>query len=407
MTNRVFKFFSSLRLTVVLLSLALVLVFIGTMAQVKLGLYVAQEDYFRSLFVFWQPNGASWKVPVFPGGWLLGGMLLANLIAAHIKRFQFTKKKIGIFLIHGGLIFLLLGQFFTEIFQVESNLRLEEGETRNYSESARLHEIAIVDVSNPDHDEVVAIPESLVAEQKEISHPKLPFTIRVKEYFENSRTVESTLPAVEGKKMQASSGTGSDAEFVQVPITASMEEKNVPSVLLELVSDKGSVVGEWVASLWLNEQTIDFNGRTYRLSLRPIRYYRPYNITLLDFRHDVYPGTAKPSNFSSKIHLSDPTRGEERDVLIKMNEPLRYAGETYFQASFDEFNDKVTILQVVRNPAAITPYVACSLMGLGLLVQFLMHLITFGRREKNKTSATPKIPSQRKSATLTERRETV
>ncbi len=394
MTNRVFKLFSSLQLTVVLLSCALVLVFVGTMAQVKLGLYVAQEEYFRSIFVYWQPNGVSWKIPVLPGGWLLGGLLLVNLLAAHVKRFQISKKKIGIFLIHGGLIFLLLGQFFTEVFQVESNLRLEEGQTRNYSENARLHEVAIIDVSNPDRDEVVAIPESLIAKTQEIRHAKLPFTIRVKEYFENSRPAG---PMVEGKKMQAAGATD---QFSEVPLVATMDEKNVPSALLELTTESGKV-GEWVASLWQNEaHQFEFDGRTYNLLLRPTRYYKPYTIKLLDFRHDVYPGTTKPSNFSSKIHLSDPTRGEERDVLIRMNEPLRHAGETYFQASFDPTNDKVTILQVVRNPAAITPYVSCILMGLGLLVQFLMHLIGFAQKRKNQIAPRRDDPRKTTSTAL-------
>lgn len=390
MTNRIFKFFSSLRLTVVLLSLALILVFIGTMAQVKLGLYVAQSEYFRSIFIYWKPGDGNLKIPVFPGGWLLGGLLLANLIAAHLKRFQLTKKKIGIFLIHAGLIFLLLGQFFTEVFQVESNMRLEEGQTRNYSENSLLHEVAIVNVSNPDHDEVVAIPESFIAQKGEIRHPKLPFTIRVKDYFQNSRQAGPMIP---GKKMQA---TRTQAQFAELPIVATMEEKNVPSALVEIVSDKGTV-GEWIVSLWLDSQRFEYDGRTYQLALRPVRYYRPFNITLLDFRHDLYQGTTRPKNFSSKIHLSDPTRGEERDVLIRMNEPLRYAGETYFQASFDPNNDKVTILQVVRNPAAITPYVACSLMGLGLLVQFLMHLVNFAKKTKNQTApartTSPKTPA--------------
>ena len=67
MIDRAFKFFSSLWLTVVLLVFALVLVFVGTMAQVKLGLYVAQEEYFRSLFIYWTPGNGGLKIPVFPG----------------------------------------------------------------------------------------------------------------------------------------------------------------------------------------------------------------------------------------------------------------------------------------------------------------------------------------------------
>jgi hypothetical protein len=111
-----------------------------------------------------------------------------------------------------------------------------------------------------------------------------------------------------------------------------------------------------------------------------VRYYKPYTITLLEFRHDVYAGTDIPSNFSSRIHLKDPARGEDRDVVIRMNSPLRYRGDTYYQASFEP-GDTVTILEVVRNPAAITPYVACLLIGAGLAAQFLTHLFGFARKQ--------------------------
>src|SRR5208282_6447515 len=97
-----------------------------------------------------------------------------------------------------------------------------------------------------------------------------------------------------------------------------------------------------------------------------------------------------PSNFSSRIHLNDPRRGEDRDVLIRMNSPLRYGGETYYQASFEP-GDKVSILQVVHNPAAVVPYVACSLMAIGLLAQFLTHLFGFARKRgrQREPAATP------------------
>ncbi len=380
MINRVINFFCSLRLTVVLLSLALVLVFIGTIAQVKLGLYDAQAGYFRSLFIYWQPKGASWKIPFFPGGWLLGGMLLINLIAAHIKRFKLSRKKIGIFLIHGGLILLLLGQFVTEVFQVESNIRFEEGETRNYSEDSRRVELALVDISSSDHDEVISVPGKLLANGGEIRDQKIPFTIRVKEFFPNSRPAGPVSPG--GKKMNAKSSSGEAVWFSNEPLTAKTDERNVPSALLEIQAGNEKI--ERIASLWIDAEPVKISGRTYQMSMRPTRYYLPFTLTLQDFRHDLYQGTEKPKNFSSKVLLNDPKRGENRDVLIRMNEPLRYAGLTFFQSGFDERNNRLTILQVVRNPAAITPYVSCVIVGLGLLVQFLTHLVGFGRRQKNK-----------------------
>ena len=103
-----------------------------------MGLYDAQAEIFRSFFVRWTPPGTHLRIPVFPGGWLIGLVLLFNLLAAHIKRFHFSKKKIGILLIHAGLIFLLAGQFFTEQFQVESqSCACRLAATTNYSEDSR------------------------------------------------------------------------------------------------------------------------------------------------------------------------------------------------------------------------------------------------------------------------------
>jgi cytochrome c biogenesis protein ResB len=118
------------------------------------------------------------------------------------------------------------------------------------------------------------------------------------------------------------------------------------------------------------------------------RYYKPYTVSLLAFNHDLYPGTEIPKNFSSRIHLSDPARHEDRDVLIRMNVPLRYGGETFYQASFLP-GDSASILEVVRNPASITPYVACTLVALGLIVQFLTHLLAFAKKRAMQAKSVP------------------
>jgi hypothetical protein len=65
-----------------------------------------------------------------------------------------------------------------------------------------------------------------------------------------------------------------------------------------------------------------------------------------------------------------------------MNNPLRYGGETYYQSGFDERDSQVTILQVVRNPGWLTPYFSCALVSIGLVVQFMWHLLGFARKRK-------------------------
>ena len=150
--DRVINFFTSLRLTVACLALGLVLVFVGTLAQVDLGLYKAQNEFFRSFFIYWSPRGASWRIPVFPGGYLVGTVLLVNLLAAHVRRFTLTRKKIGIWMVHVGVILLLLGQLLTDLLSRESSLHLREGQAKNYSETERETELAVIDTTDPDTD---------------------------------------------------------------------------------------------------------------------------------------------------------------------------------------------------------------------------------------------------------------
>src|SRR3954468_9827202 len=138
-------FFSSLRLTVFLLALGLVLIFWGTLAQVEVGLFQAQNEFFRSFFVYWGPKGAAWKIPIFPAGYTVGSLLLINLVTAHFKRFKLTRKKIGIWLTHIGLILLLLGQLLTDMLSRETHMWLTQGQSKNYSESGSNEELAIVD----------------------------------------------------------------------------------------------------------------------------------------------------------------------------------------------------------------------------------------------------------------------
>jgi hypothetical protein len=41
-----------------------------------------------------------------------------------------------------------------------------------------------------------------------------------------------------------------------------------------------------------------------------------------------------------------------------------------------------SVFQVVKNPTWLTPYFACVMVGLGLLVQFMIHLLAFVKKRK-------------------------
>src|SRR5262249_2124733 len=104
---------ASLRLTVVLFALGIFLVFAGTVAQIDAGIWTTVSKYFRSFYV-WIPFGIFFPRTAtgdfvvrggfpFPGGWLIGAVLLVNLLAAHAVRFKMTWQRSGILILHAGM----------------------------------------------------------------------------------------------------------------------------------------------------------------------------------------------------------------------------------------------------------------------------------------------------------------
>jgi hypothetical protein len=372
------RILSSLRLTVICLSLGMLLVFLGTLAQVHLGIHAVQARYFQSLLIYWSPPGARWKIPILPGGYLLGTVLLVNLIAAHAVRFQLTRKKLGIILLHLGVILLLIGQLLTGLFARETQMRIDEGQTLGYSEASREVELAVSDVTDPDFDQVVAIPEEVLARGGTIQNPTLPFTLNVRQFMGNARlTMRSQEP--QAPPSQATTGFGKNIVVAEIPRTVKDDERDLSTAFVEVAGVEGPL-GTWLLSNAIPDpQGFTLNGHTYELAMRQRRFYKQFALTLLDFAHDRYAGTDIPKNFSSRVRLLDFERNENREVVISMNDPLRYRGFTFYQSGFDN-NDKTTILQVVKNPAMLLPYIACGLVALGLVVQFSMHLFGFVRK---------------------------
>ena len=373
-------FFVSLKLTIVLLALSILLIFWATLDQVHLGVWAVQQKFFHS-FMVWEKLGGI-QVPVFPGGYLIGGLLLVNLVAAHLFRLTPRWRKAGIWITHAGLILLLMGELVSGLVQKDFQMRIDEGETKNFSESLRLNELAIIDTTDPRTDTVVAIPESMLARSEVVQNPKLPFRVVPKGYYANAVVaMRSQVPSAPPSPANRDMG----AMVVAVPMEVTYQEDahNNPAAYVELDGPDGSL-GTWIVSTQLgNPQKFEYAGRTWKIVLRPTRSYHPFSLTLEKFTHDVYPGTDIPKNFSSKVRIDAPGGGAGREVLIYMNNPLRYSGLTFYQASFDN-NDHTTILQVVRNPSWLVPYISCGAITLGLVIEFMTHLVGFmGKRRRS------------------------
>jgi hypothetical protein len=381
MMKTLLRFFSSVKLTVWCLGLGMILVFVGTLAQVEQGLYLAQDRYFKSFFVHWSPAGADWSIPVYPGGYLIGGVLVLNLIVSYARRYPFKLKNSGLLMIHGGLVLLLVGQLFTDLLSVESAMRMERGETKNFSEDFHAIELVVIDTSDAHRDRVVAVPGSRLQEGARLDLPATPFELRVKQFWVNADILNASAP--QALPTGADQGAGVGRYVLPLPPTYKMNERNMPAATVEL-AHQGKVIGSWLVSNLLLPQPLEHEGRRYQIALRSKRHYEPFSLTLLDLNHDVYQGTQIPKNFSSRVQIRNPDTGEDREVLIYMNNPLRYSGLTFYQYQMAaEGPVQASTLQVVRNPGWVTPYLACLLVGFGMTFHFLIHLLAFLKKRRS------------------------
>ena len=223
--NPIFKLFTSLWLTVALLSLSLVIIFLGTLAQEPMGLNIAVERFFKSWFVDQVALEAAVKktvqlfgvnvppvtperilgdsgLPLFPGGYLVGSLLLMNLLAAYYQRFEWSAKKAGVYMSHFGIITLLVGQIITDVLQEESFVDMERGDRRDYSVSFDENEFVLMLPLDGGSNRVVSIPEKMLKTGSKITHSQLNgLTLEVEKYWVNAKPMTADqLVTLDGKE---------------------------------------------------------------------------------------------------------------------------------------------------------------------------------------------------------------
>ena len=389
---------ASLRLTVLLLVLSMVLVLLGTLEQVHWGVWHVQKVYFGGWLCFYPLDPtATLRIPL-PGGFLLGALLVLNLGFAHFRHFKATAEKAGIAMIHGGLLVLLLGGFVTAVYQEESAMIIPEGENRDYSEAFRDFEIALVEKAGS-ADRVVAVPDAILRGlaaghlPAAVPLPDTGLTLVVHSFHINAMLrAKSQMP--DGTDLKATQGIGARAQLAYKPLPESFDDNrpNAPTALVELKAGEKSL-GTWAVNLNLTEsfdaQAFEEGGKKYEISLRRTRHYVPFSVRLDKFTHEKYPGTETPRRFASDVTIKEGAGSFS--FHISMNQPLRHAGLTFYQSSFGSTKDgkSLSVLQVVRNPGWLIPYVSVLVMSIGLLWHFGFSLARFlgGRAAKASAAA--------------------
>ena len=303
-------------------------------------------------------------------------------------------------LVHAGIGLMMLGELLVSLYAVEERITIEEGATANYAMDIRETELAIVDPGySATEEDVWAVPRSRLVDElpDRTGRPRTSScrsTSRCVEYLKNSE-LEDIQQAAENKataglglrvaavSRRASSGADSSGRIDMASAYVKFLEKGTGRDLGTLSRCPCTSA----RPIW--RQAPDRRTRPTRLSLRFKRTYKPYALTLLDVRKDDYLGTSTPKNYSSYVRLQDPARNVDREVKIWMNNPLRYAGETFYQSGYDPGRNgkEATTLQVVTNTGWMIPYVSCMLVATGMLAHFMLALLRFLRRREQSQRA--------------------
>lgn len=121
---------AGLPVTVALLSWMAVLVFWGTLFQVRAGLLLATQRFADAWFIW----GAG-LIPL-PAGRLLLLLFSLHLVLALLFRMPRHKKYLGLWLVHGGFILLFLGSLLSGLYREEGRVWLSEKSTASLAVKA-------------------------------------------------------------------------------------------------------------------------------------------------------------------------------------------------------------------------------------------------------------------------------
>jgi len=390
-----FQFFTSFKLATVVLVFMTLVTLLGTLGQVDHGLHAAKAKYFHSWFF----DDKIFGIPVLlPGGLLLMILLFVNMTLGAIVKVRKRWKGFGMLISHIGMLMLLAGGFVTWAFSTDGYMALYGGMSSNRVESYREWQLEVIPLSKEGVAEKAWIyPSELLDqiqsdEQRIIKTEALPFDVVINGYSRNATPIPVTAP-------MAASVTGREIDGYKLsPQKTSKEaEQNLPGCFVEFRPKDGTTPVE--AILWAGSYRFDpkekpmpftftVGDQLYGALLIKKSWTVPFELRLDEFVFERHPGVSMARNYESRvtrIEASEPDKALE----IKMNEPMRHAGYTFFQESFGPSgsqpgDEMFSQFAVANNPADQWPLWALIINGIGLGIHFVIMLVNFTTRSRNK-----------------------
>jgi len=299
------------------------------------------------------------RILVYSAFWyeLVLTLTIVNMIGVMAKTKMFKHKAKMIF--HGSFVFILIGAALTRYEGYEGIMHIHEGETTNKMISLEPY----LQITIDDHGKITqknflrdfAATNGRVSDLKNDFHYSVDF---------GSKTFElNFLHYKYVKKGNASQG------LLTVEGIIGGESQST-----RLVGQRGQKSGVIKTLIFKDGTRVSLEYGSKNMTI-------PFEIKLIDFQLDRYPGSMAPSSYSSKVILLDKENNVEFDFHIYMNHILNYKGFKFFQSSYDP-DEKGTVLSVNHDIGHWPTYFGYFLLALGLIMNFFDSKSRFSKLTK-------------------------
>lgn len=422
--DRIVRVFSSFGLATAVLTLLLLVTWLGTLEQLEHGLYDSQLKYFESWWItgidvaccmraMHIPHAGAFTLPlIMPGGLLLMFLLAVNMtlgglirlkkeavwlvklplrvVTGRFSELKPTPRAVGVFIAHFSIVFMLLAGLFSLLFKWDGAVSLREGESsdefHSFHDSVIEIEKLVPTPADGKRTALVIDGDSFLdlgeGKGRTFTNAKLPFELMVMNYVEHGEPRRATGDA--GTKQVV------DGYFLQP--TAKLDERGKPlgqeawadgayvKAKLKDGSEQAGILWRFAGAPF----SVKVGDEVWGVSMTRRTWRLPFVVKLDKFVREVHPGTENARRFTSQVTVSEGGREQKR--IITMNEPLRSRGFAFFQQSFDMQQDASggivtrSQFQVVKNPSDHWPLIACIMSGIGLLIHVIWQLVRYLNR---------------------------
>lgn len=391
--GKIFDVLSGLGLATVTLLLLGLLTWFATLEQVDNGLYPTLNKYFatdwKSIFILPELNGKMVPLPL-PGGYWMCALLLVNLILGGIIRIRKGWKHVGNLIAHFGIILMLVGAGVTYHFSERGNMAVGEGESSNVAEDYLEYVVEVAEIKDgkPGKIHVIRgkdIDDLQGGKLRKFLLPELPFDLELTAYMPNCVPVSANERAPgPGDYVAGRAADGTGGYFLaEKPKGEKPEpaEQFTAGCYARILRRDGNKEAPFIlAGASFQPFSYRYEDRVFTVDMRKRLWTMPFTLKLDHFNAEFHPGTNRPAKFVSKVTRIE--NGGEAKVTIQMNEPMRYEGLTFFQASYGPPDAKpgqkmYSVFEIVKNPADKWPEYSLWIVAFGMAVTFLIKLTFF------------------------------